>query len=178
MASAAEHSATLKLVTKLARESGSITATTRTEGYAGGQDVSKLVCCIMCVLTLDLCYELIDVVEVQCLSAIVDLELSIRRLCRAITVGKIVHHDLYELRRAGALGLRLCGREVRPQTRDFCDLVEPDEVRDLGNLKGLGRKRGVGDGGRGSLDLGDVGRAQEDLTVSVGDQSRCYKAPV
>lgn len=34
MASAAAHSATLRLVTRLASESGSITATTRTVGYS------------------------------------------------------------------------------------------------------------------------------------------------
>lgn len=86
------------LVTRLARESGSMTATTRTSGYS----VSQIECMYQTllaheVLTLDLSNDLVNVIEVLGLSTVGDAELSVRSQSSTIPVRQVVHDDLDEV---------------------------------------------------------------------------------
>ena len=110
-------------MTKLASESGSMTATTRTSGNSVGD------LCQRCTRetekdkqrTRDLGNEGIDVAEVVGLAVVGNRELSVGSLGSAVTVGEIVDDDLDELLLTGGL---LDGGRIS-------ELVA--ELRDLGD---------------------------------------------
>lgn len=88
--------------------------------------------------TLDLSDELINVIEIFCLSAVSDAELSIRGQRSTIPVRQIVHDDLNEV--LLPIGLSLCTGigKVRAESGHLSHGVEPCEGGDVGHAQGLG----------------------------------------
>lgn len=95
---APEHLGRLRLVTKLANESGSITATIVTEGYStSGRSANFLMECFGLLLTGNHSGNLIDVVLIFGNAIIGDGEFTVGSQSGTITVWKIVDDDLKDL---------------------------------------------------------------------------------
>jgi len=95
---APEHLGRLRLVTKLANESGSITATTVTDGYSVNErSVRLLMQYSGLLLTGNQSGNLVDVILILGNAIISDGEFAVGSQSGAVTVWKIVDDDLKEL---------------------------------------------------------------------------------
>ena len=95
---APEHLGLLRLVTKLANESGSMTATMVTDGYSmSGRSVSFLMECFGLLLTGNRGGNLVDVILILGNAIISDGEFTVGSQSGTVTVWKIVDDNLKEL---------------------------------------------------------------------------------
>ena len=142
------HFWTFKLVTKLAKESGSTTAMTRTSGTSVCKKQTSQPSILLSHTnksgrvkkkirrTLDLSNDLVDVVLVVGSTVVGNAELSVGGLGSTVTVGEVVYSGLYQWGPA----LSISSGEILTKGINFCGNIHPEENRNVSNFGSTGRE--------------------------------------